>query len=121
MTEGTKEAVWLQRLFGELKIQDLRSPTTLHGDNQGSLNLGYLAHNPVYHGRTKHIEVKHHFIREKVQSGEICLKYTPTNEQLADILTKALGKIAFERLRNQLGLIHIDTKRRSTANSYSSS
>lgn len=99
ITEGTKEAVWLRRLFGELKVQNLKKPTTIHGDNQGSLNL---AHNPVYHGRTKHIEVKHHFIREKIISKEISLEYVPTTEQLADILTKALGKIAFERLRKQL-------------------
>lgn len=108
ITEGTKEAVWLRRLFGELKIQDSRVPTTIHGDNQGSLNL---AHNPVYHGRTKHIEVKHHFIREKILSKEICLEYIPTSEQLADILTKALGRTAFERLRSQLGLVFIDTKK----------
>lgn len=110
VTEGTKEAVWLRRLFGELKIHDLRTPTTILGDNQGSLNL---VHNPVYHGCTKHIEVKHHFITEKILSKEICLEYIPTSKQLADILIKALEKTAFERLRSQLGLVHIDTKKPS--------
>lgn len=108
LTEGTKEAIWLRRLLCELKIQDRKVPTTLYGDNQGSLNL---AHNPIYHGRTKHIEVKHHFIREKVLSEEINLEYTPTEEQLADILTKALGRTAFERLRSQLGLVRIDVQK----------
>ncbi|KAG0594554.1 hypothetical protein M758_UG087800, partial [Ceratodon purpureus] len=82
ITEGTKEA-------------------TIHGDNQESLNL---AHNPVYHGRTKHVEVRHHFIREKILSGEVNLEYVPTEEQVADIFTKALGRTAFERIRDQPGL-----------------
>lgn len=85
VTEETKEVVWRRRLFGELKIQDSRVPTTIHGDNQGSLNL---AHNLVYHSCTKDIEVKHHFIRKKILSKETCLEYIPTSEQLADILTK---------------------------------
>lgn len=91
--EATKEAMWLSRLLGELKIQDLKKSTTIHGDNQGSPNL---AHNPVYHVCTKHIEVKHHFIREKIASNKVKSKYGPTTEQLAEILTKALGKIAFK-------------------------
>lgn len=104
VTEGTKEAIWIRRLLGELKILDPHIPTTIHGDNQGSLNL---ARNPVYHGRTKHVEVRHHFIREKVASGEICLQFVPTEDQIADIFTKALGRVAFERLRSRLGLIDI--------------
>lgn len=62
ITEGTKEAIWLRRVLGELRIQDLRDSTIIHGDNQGGLNL---AKNHVFHGRTKHVEVRHHFIREK--------------------------------------------------------
>ena len=51
----------------------------------------YLAHNPVFHARTKHIEVHYHFIREHVQAGEINLQHVSTNLQVADIFTKALG------------------------------
>lgn len=107
VTEGTKEAIWLRRLFSELKILNPQDSTLIYGDNQGSLNL---AHNPVYHERTKHIEVLHHFIREKILSGEIDLEYVPTDEQLADIMTKALGRTAFERLRSQLGLVRIEAQ-----------
>ena len=106
ITEGAKEAVWLRRLLSEIHAINAHTPTTIHGDNQDSLNL---AHNPIFHGRTKHIEIKHHFIREKIQTGEIDLKFTPTSEQLADILTKALGRTAFERLREQLGLVQIES------------
>lgn len=90
ITEGTKEAVWLRRLLGKINIQNLQDPTNTHGDNQGSINL---AHNPVYHGQTKHIEVRHHFIREKIESGEISVKFVPTTEQIANILTKALAEL----------------------------
>lgn len=107
VTEGTKEVVWLRRLLGEIHIQNLLDSTPIYGDNQGSINL---AHNPVYHGRTKHIEVRHHFIREKIVSGEVNLDYIPTTEQLADILTKPLGRTAFERLRDRLGLVRIECK-----------
>lgn len=105
ITEGAKEAIWLRRLFNELNIQSHQSSTPIFGDNQGSINL---AHNPVYHGGTKHIEVRHHFIREKIVSGEIKLKYISTVDQIADIFTKALGRTAFERLRDKLGLVKID-------------
>lgn len=104
ITEGAKEAVWLRRLLNEIRILDNHCPTKILGDNQGCLNL---AHNPIFHGRTKHIEVRHHFIHEKVASGEIKLEYVPTTEQGADILTKATGKTTFETLRSKLGLVNI--------------
>lgn len=104
LTESTKEAIWLRRLLGKLQLLNLQTPTIIHGDNQGSLNL---AHNPIYHGRTKHVEVRHHFIREKILSQEIALKYVPTREQVADIFTKVLGRVAFERIRCKLGLVRI--------------
>lgn len=108
ITEGAKEAIWLRRLLGEICVQNLQQPTTILGDNQGSLNL---SHNPIFHGRTKHIEVRHHFVREKIVSGEVKLEYVPTTEQLADILTKALGKTSFFRLRDQLGLVPSEPER----------
>jgi hypothetical protein len=77
-------------------------PTTLKCDNQSSIKL---AHNRIYHARTKHIEIQHHFVREKVHSKEIDLIYCNTTDNVADIFTKPLGKMNFEECRKQLGVI----------------
>ena len=67
-------------------------PISLKGDNQGSIAL---AHNHVYHARTKHIDIQHHYIRDEVAAGRINLQYIPTSEMIADGLTKALTHAKF--------------------------
>jgi hypothetical protein len=64
-----------------------------------------ISRNPVLHRRTKDIDIKYYFVRKKTQNGTIELKYCPTNEMVADILTKPLSKGQFEYLRCKLGLI----------------
>ena len=59
----------------------------------------------MYHARSKHIEIEHHFVREKMQSKEINLVYCNTNENVVDIFTKPLGKAKFETFRDQLGVV----------------
>jgi hypothetical protein len=66
-----------------------------------------LSENPVFHDRSKHIEIKYYFLRDKVQKGEVILQYNSTNEQTIDILTKPLSKIKFAYLRDKLGLMEI--------------
>ena len=61
--------------------------------------------NPIHHKRTKHIDVRHHFLRDNVEKGYILLTYCPTEEQIADIFTKALSKDQFERNRLKLGML----------------
>ena len=63
-----------------------------------------LAKNPQFHGRAKHIDIQHHFIREKIVNGDIVLEYVPTSEQIADGLTKPLPKPKFDAFRKALGL-----------------
>ena len=64
----------------------------------------YLARNPVFHARTKHIEVHYYFIRERIQAGEIDLQHTNTHLQVADIFTKALGVDKLGQFASDLGL-----------------
>ena len=61
-----------------------------------------MANNSVGHKRTKHIDVKHHFVREAVQTGMINLSYCPTTDMLADLFTKQLPRVKFEALRTEL-------------------
>ena len=64
-----------------------------------------MAENPVYHSRTKYIGVDVHFVREKVENGEVEIRYVPTVEQVADVFTKGLARDRFELLCRKLGLI----------------
>ncbi|CAB4003970.1 Hypothetical predicted protein [Paramuricea clavata] len=92
---ATQEAVWLRQLMKDLQME-CTTATTIYEDNQGDIAM---SRNPVLHKRTKHIDIKYNFVREKTQDETIELKYCPTNEMVADILTKPLSKGQFEYLR----------------------
>jgi hypothetical protein len=61
----------------------------------------------VFHERSKHVEIKYYFIRDKVQEGEVKLEYIPTDEQTADILTKPLSRIKSAYFREKMGIVEI--------------
>jgi len=82
--------------------------TKILGDNQGALAL---AVNPSYHARTKHIRVRHHFVRECVDIGNVQLEYVPTNDQVADILTKELPEVKHEKFRKMMGVFAVSARR----------
>uniref|UniRef100_A0A803MXD9 Retrotransposon Copia-like N-terminal domain-containing protein n=1 Tax=Chenopodium quinoa TaxID=63459 RepID=A0A803MXD9_CHEQI len=86
LASTASEVTWLVNLLEELGLDKLK-PVTLHCDNQSSI---YIAKNPVFHERTKHIEIDCHFTRDKVLEGLIQLSYLPTGHQLADMFTKIL-------------------------------
>ena len=71
-------------------------------DNQSAIEM---ARNPKYHSRTKHIDIRHHFIRDQVEAGNIHLTYCITQQMLADLLTKSLPMDQFRNLRKQMGMI----------------
>lgn len=83
---AVQEAIYMRRLLGDLKCEQVQ-PTIIWEDNQGCIAM---SKNPIHHKRTKHIDIRYHFTREKVESGEIDLKYVSTEHQLADLLTKPL-------------------------------
>lgn len=97
---AAQEAIWLRSLLSDLG-QKVTSPTNIFEDNQGAIQL---AKNPKFHNRTKHIDVTYHFIRERVNSDEISVTYCSTNEMKADIMTKGLSKVLFEKFRCMLNV-----------------
>ena len=99
-TSAACQTVWVRRILSDLK-QKQEEATILFCDNKSAIEL---TKNPVFHGRTKHIEVRHHFIRELVAKKEIKLEYCSTEEQLADIFTKALSREKFFKFRRMLGV-----------------
>lgn len=79
--------------------------TKLMSDNQGCIAL---AKNPTHHSRTKHIDVQHHFICEKIKDKVIELEYCPIEHMVADVLTKGLAKVKHERFVEKMGLNNFD-------------
>ena len=101
LTIASAEISWLQSLFSELKLQCTKKPV-IWCDN---LSATELAHNPIYHSRTKHIEIDMHYVRNKVLAGELNIQYIPSEEQVADIMTKPLSFVKFNYLRAKLKVL----------------
>ena len=92
------ELEWLNRLFEKLSVPT-STPYAVFCDRQSALHI---ARNPVFHERTKHIEVDCHFIRNKLHDGLMTLHHVTTSDQLADVLTKALTGIKHSTILNKL-------------------
>eukprot|EP00253_Pinus_taeda_P015684 PITA_15684 len=101
--EATKEIVWLRKILEDLQGKQVQS-TPLMINNTSAIKL---AKNPKFHDRTKHINTKYHLIRHHFEAKTIHLHHCSTNEQIADIFTKALGREKLERFRTMLGLTNI--------------
>jgi hypothetical protein len=99
-TQAAKEAIWLRTFLRELHIEQ-KVATLIFSDSQGS---NALIRNPVYHARTKHIDIQYHFVREHVQAGILSFHFCTTKDQVADILTKPLARGKFEFCRMCLGI-----------------
>jgi hypothetical protein len=100
-TQATKEAIWMTKLMKELGYMKEKKAMVIRCDNQGAISL---TKNPTQHARTKHIDVQHHFVRERVENGEVTFEYCPTEEMVADVLTKALPKERHYKLISMFGL-----------------
>ena len=105
LTEATKELKWLRTLLAELGYSNgdgTDQPTDLFSDNQSAIAL---TRNPVSHARAKHIDIRHHFVRDAIQDRIIWVQYIPTTEMTADSLTKALGREKHEKCTARMGMM----------------
>ena len=101
LSSATKEAIWLRSLLAELDFKQA-NPTAIQQDNQSAIAL---ANNPTNHKRTKHIDIAHHFVRECKEEKKITLEYCPTQNIIADVMTKPLTREKFERCRGNMGIM----------------
>lgn len=101
-SQTTKELIWVRRLMNDLVKCKVQTPT-MYVDNQSAIKL---VKNPEFHKRTKHIDVRYHFIRQHYEEKVFELRYIHTDEQIADICTKPLSKARFEYLREKLSLVN---------------
>ena len=99
-TEAAKQAIWLQELLSEA-VGSESKPVVIMVDNKSAIAL---TKNPVFHGRSKHIHRRFHFIRECVEKEQVEVEHVPGSEQKADILTKSLGRIKFKEMRKLIGV-----------------
>ena len=97
VAEGMYKVIWIRRILQELKVSE-SLPMILYCANKAAISI---AHNPVLHDQTKHVEVEKHFIKEKI-GGIVCITYVPTRDQVADLLTKSLPKKQFDLLVSKL-------------------
>jgi len=100
LTETTKEAIYLRGFLSELKLS-VPKRVQIMNDNRGAL---LLAQNHTFHARTKHVDVRHHFVRHALQEGLIDIEHLPSEEMPADFLTKGLPKEKHYRCMEQLGI-----------------
>uniref|UniRef100_A0A2N9FEJ6 Reverse transcriptase Ty1/copia-type domain-containing protein n=1 Tax=Fagus sylvatica TaxID=28930 RepID=A0A2N9FEJ6_FAGSY len=103
LANAAAELKWLQSLFGELGLA-LSTPPTLWCDNIGAT---YLSSNPVFHARTKHVEIDFHFVRDMVAKKTLNVQFISSKDQLADLLTKPISSSRFAQFRTKLNILPI--------------
>ena len=102
MSATSKEAIWLTRLLKDFPVKNyLEKGMIVRADSQSAMKL---AANESINRRNKHIDITYHFVREVTSNGQVTLTYVPTSNMIADMLTKPLGRVKFEKLRSMIGL-----------------
>jgi hypothetical protein len=100
-TSCATQTVWLRKIL-EVMHQKQNTPTEIYCDNKSAIAL---SKNPVFHGRSKHIDIRFHKIRELIDEKEVVIEYCPTEEQIADIFTKPLKTESFYKIKKMLGMM----------------
>ena len=103
LSSASQECMWLRQLQWELD-DPLMSPTIIFEDNQATIAM---TKNPKFHGRAKHIDIRHHFVREQVAQGTLEIQYCPTTEMIADMMTKGLNREQFMKQRTNAGIVEL--------------
>lgn len=103
LTLASCQSVWLSNLIGEMLNRDCK-PVKIYVDNKSAIEL---AKNPVFHGRSKHIKVKFHYVRICLEEKEIVIDHIPTVKQRSDFLTKSLGRVKFQEMRDMAGICDV--------------
>ena len=98
---AAQETVWLRNLLKGVGLEQ-KNATVIYEDNQGAMAL---AKNPNNHPRTKHMDIKYHYIRGTIEDDILKVCYCATNDMVADFMTKSLAKPLFEKLRNLMGIV----------------
>ena len=99
LSDCSRQCVWVHQLLKELGYYV--KPIQISGDNQGSI---FIAQNPVTEKRSKHVDIRYHYIREVIERGLVEVNYIPGEDNPADLLTKNLGRVKFEKFRSMYGL-----------------
>jgi len=105
-TAAVNQALWLQKLLRGLYMEEDKA-TEISVDNQAVIAI---SHNPVFHGKTKHFNIKLYFLHEVQKNGEVKLIYYRSENQLADLFTKPLPVNMFEFLRQRIGVCSSSSK-----------
>jgi len=103
LATATSEVVWLLGLFDELGVR-VKKPVSVYCDSKAALQI---AANPIFHERTKHIEIDCHFVRDKIKEGKIRTHHIGTKDQEADVLTKGLGRSQHAYLLHKLVMLNL--------------
>lgn len=103
-TMAACQGIWLRWLLSSISGQAIPL-IAMFVDNRYALDL--IKKNPMFHGRSKHIDIRFHFSRECVENGEITVTHVSTKEQKANMLTKPLARVKFKEMRNLFGVVKV--------------
>jgi hypothetical protein len=95
LATASSELIWIRNFLNEIGFK--QPTTTIYEDNQGCIAI---ANNPIVKSRVKHVDIKYHFLRERILNNELLVKYISTSNQEADLFTKGLPKETFQRIRS---------------------
>ena len=103
LTHAAKEAIWFKNLLSEI-FAPITTPIQINSNNQSAIAL---AKDDRFHARTKHIDIRYHFIRYVVEEGKVRLTYCPTEDMTVDIFTKALPSLKSKHFTSSMGLAKV--------------